>query len=100
MCILATSCNAQVANLPKKHEKLLVKSMAEENWKAKIPEKVRCVFHFADQEGEEGKLVALDSFKASQVRLLVCNSELLADCEQLVLKLSVLCHDAVYRRKN
>lgn len=82
MCVVATSCNAQVANLPKKHEQLLVKSMAEENWKAKIPEKVRCVFHFADKEDEEGKLVAWDLFKASQVRLLACNSELLAGCEQ------------------
>lgn len=53
--------------MPKKQEKLLVKSMAEENWKAKIPEKVRCVFHFADKEDEEGKLLAWDSFKASQV---------------------------------
>lgn len=41
--------------------------MSEENWKAKIPEKVRCVFHFASKADEEGKLLAWDDFKESQV---------------------------------
>lgn len=42
--------------------------MNETNWTAKIPEKVRCVFHFADKEDDTGKLVGWESFKASQVR--------------------------------
>ncbi|TYZ66878.1 hypothetical protein PybrP1_011324 [[Pythium] brassicae (nom. inval.)] len=57
-----------VPNLPKKHDKLLLKSMSETNWTAKVPEKVRCVFHFADKEDDEGTKLAWESFKASQVQ--------------------------------
>jgi hypothetical protein len=57
-----------VDNLPKKHPKLLTKSMKEEDWKSKIPEKIRCVFHFAEKEDAENKLLAWDYFKESQVR--------------------------------
>lgn len=61
-------------NLPKKHEKLLLKSMNETNWTAKVPEKVRCVFHFADKEDDEGHKLAWDSFKASRVRACVAGT--------------------------
>jgi hypothetical protein len=64
--VLAELFVFHVPNLPKKHEKLLLKSMNETNWTAKVPEKVRCVFHFAEKEDDEGTKLAWDSFKASR----------------------------------
>ncbi|KAF1316725.1 hypothetical protein FI667_g15256, partial [Globisporangium splendens] len=64
--VLAEIFALHVDNLPKKHPKLLTKSMKEEDWKSKIPEKIRCVFHFAEKEDAESKLLAWDCFKESQ----------------------------------
>uniref|UniRef100_K3WYC7 EF-hand domain-containing protein n=1 Tax=Globisporangium ultimum (strain ATCC 200006 / CBS 805.95 / DAOM BR144) TaxID=431595 RepID=K3WYC7_GLOUD len=64
--VLAEIFALHVDNLPKKHPKLLTKSMKEEDWKSKIPEKIRCVFHFAEKEDAENKLLAWDYFKESQ----------------------------------
>jgi hypothetical protein len=33
--------------MPKKHMKLVAKGLTEEDWKVKIPETIRCVFHYA-----------------------------------------------------
>lgn len=46
----------QVANMPKKHMKLVAKGINEEDWKSKIPEKVRCVYHFADKVEDESEI--------------------------------------------
>lgn len=65
--------------MPKKHMKVVTKGLAEEDWKAKIPEKIRCVFHYADKV-EEAELppgqkrpapkVDWEAFRESQVRVL------------------------------
>lgn len=55
-----------VKNMPKKHEKLFAKSLAEEDWKSKIPEKVRCVFHFSNKLDEERKTFDWELFEDSQ----------------------------------
>eukprot|EP00644_Phytophthora_capsici_P015033 jgi/Phyca11/511142/fgenesh2_kg.PHYCAscaffold_76_\ len=55
-----------VDNLPKKHEKLFAKSLSEEDFKSKIPEKVRCVFHFANKLDEERKTYDWELFEDSQ----------------------------------
>ncbi|KAL4161034.1 hypothetical protein PRNP1_001591 [Phytophthora ramorum] len=55
-----------VENLPKKHEKLFAKSLSEEDFKSKIPEKVRCVFHFANKLDEERKTYDWELFEDSQ----------------------------------
>ncbi|KAG3113600.1 hypothetical protein PI124_g7052 [Phytophthora idaei] len=55
-----------VDNLPKKHEKLFAKSLSEEDFKSKIPEKVRCVFHFANKLDEERKMYDWELFENSQ----------------------------------
>jgi hypothetical protein len=57
---------SHVANLPKKHAKLLANGIEETNWKEKIPEKVRCVFHYAPKEDEADKTVHWESFKETQ----------------------------------
>ncbi|KAF1781718.1 Thioredoxin, conserved site [Phytophthora cactorum] len=61
-------CGNQVDNLPKKREKLFAKSLSEEDFKSKIPEKVRCVFHFANKLDEERKMYDWELFENSQVR--------------------------------
>ncbi|RLN61373.1 hypothetical protein BBJ28_00012053 [Nothophytophthora sp. Chile5] len=53
--------------LPKKHEKLFAKSLSEEDWKSKIPEKVRCVFHFANKLDEKRKTLDWELFEESQM---------------------------------
>ncbi|KAF4317208.1 hypothetical protein BBO99_00003714 [Phytophthora kernoviae] len=55
-----------VENLPKKHEKLFAKSLSEEDYKSKIPEKVRCIFHFANKLDEERKTYDWELFEDSQ----------------------------------
>ncbi|KAL3664179.1 hypothetical protein V7S43_011060 [Phytophthora oleae] len=55
-----------VDNMPKKHEKLFAKSLSEEDFKSKIPEKVRCVFHFANKLDEERKTYDWELFEDSQ----------------------------------
>ncbi|KAF4028417.1 hypothetical protein GN244_ATG19910 [Phytophthora infestans] len=55
-----------VDNLPKKHEKLFTKSLSEEDFKSKIPEKVRCVFHFANKLDEDRKTYDWELFENSQ----------------------------------
>ncbi|KAE8878037.1 hypothetical protein PF005_g8253 [Phytophthora fragariae] len=55
-----------VDNLPKKHEKLFAKSLSEEDFKSKIPEKVRCVFHFANKLDEQRKTYDWEIFADSQ----------------------------------
>ncbi|CAH0480672.1 unnamed protein product [Peronospora belbahrii] len=55
-----------VHNLPKKHEKLFAKSLAEEDYKSKVPEKVRCVFHFANKLDEARKTYDGELFEDSQ----------------------------------
>ncbi|CAI5743194.1 unnamed protein product [Peronospora destructor] len=55
-----------VDNLPKKHEKSFAKSLVEEDFKSKIPEKVRCVFHFANKLDEERKTYNWELFEDSQ----------------------------------
>ncbi|KAF1779051.1 EF-hand domain pair [Phytophthora cactorum] len=55
-----------VDNLPKKREKLFAKSLSEEDFKSKIPEKVRCVFHFANKLDEERKMYDWELFENSQ----------------------------------
>lgn len=64
--------------MPKKHIKMVAKGLTEEDWKSKIPEKVRCVFHYADKVEEEElppaqkqaapKKVDWEAFRESQVR--------------------------------
>ena len=41
--------------------------MVEEDFKSKIPEKVRCVFHFANKLDEERKTYDWELFEDSQV---------------------------------
>ncbi|UIZ21657.1 hypothetical protein KXD40_000730 [Peronospora effusa] len=55
-----------VHNLPKKHEKCFAKSMVEEDFKSKIPEKVRCVFHFANKLDKERKTYDWELFEDSK----------------------------------
>ncbi|KAG7381968.1 hypothetical protein PHYPSEUDO_005439 [Phytophthora pseudosyringae] len=55
-----------VDNLPKKHEQIFAKSLSEEDFKSKIPEKVRCVFHFANKLDEERKTYDWELFEDSQ----------------------------------
>ncbi|ETK72463.1 hypothetical protein L917_20144 [Phytophthora nicotianae] len=55
-----------VESMPKKHEKLFTKSLSEEDFKSKIPEKVRCVFHFANKLDEERKTYDWELFENSQ----------------------------------
>ncbi|KAK1934401.1 hypothetical protein P3T76_011010 [Phytophthora citrophthora] len=52
-------------NLPKKHE-LFAKSLSEEDFKSKLPEKVRCVFHFANKLDEQRKTYDWELFEDSQ----------------------------------
>ncbi|GMF44147.1 unnamed protein product [Phytophthora fragariaefolia] len=52
--------------MPKKHEKLFAKSLSEEDYKSKIPEKVRCVFHFANKLDEQRKTYDWELFEDSQ----------------------------------
>ncbi|CAH0489772.1 unnamed protein product [Peronospora farinosa] len=55
-----------VHNLPKKREKCFAKSMVEEDFKSKIPEKVRCVFHFANKLDKERKTYDWELFEDSK----------------------------------
>ncbi|EGZ25065.1 hypothetical protein PHYSODRAFT_539963 [Phytophthora sojae] len=55
-----------VDNLPKRHEKLFAKSLSEEDFKSKIPEKVRCVFHFANKLDEQRKTYDWEILEDSQ----------------------------------
>jgi hypothetical protein len=58
---------SHVANLPKKkHMKVIADAIEETNWKEKLPEKVRCVFHFAAKEDEENKTIHWETFKENQ----------------------------------
>ncbi|RLN96359.1 hypothetical protein BBJ28_00007918 [Nothophytophthora sp. Chile5] len=51
-----------------KHEKHFAKSLSEEDWKSKVPEKVRCVFHFANKLDEQRKTLDWELFEESQVK--------------------------------
>ncbi|KAG7399817.1 hypothetical protein PHYBOEH_007816 [Phytophthora boehmeriae] len=55
-----------VENLPRKHEKFFMRSLSEEDYKSKIPEKVRCVFHFANKLDEDRKTYDWELFEDSQ----------------------------------
>ena len=55
--------------MPKKCEKLVAKSLREEDFRSKIPEKVRCVFHFANKLDKEHKTYDWKLFEDSEVRL-------------------------------
>jgi hypothetical protein len=46
--------------------KLLQRSYDEENWKSKIPEKIRCVWHFAEKN-EGDKSISWGLFAEAQV---------------------------------
>ena len=58
--------------MPKNHEKLFARSVKEEDFRSKIPEKVRCVFHFANKLDKERKTYDWELFEDSQVRLYLC----------------------------
>jgi len=66
-CRVANGLDVQVDHMPKKHEKLFAKSLSEEDFNSKIPEKVRCVFHFANKLDEQRKTYDWELFEDSQV---------------------------------
>ncbi|TDH69122.1 hypothetical protein CCR75_005446 [Bremia lactucae] len=47
--VMAEVFATHVDYMPKKSEKLFAKSLSEEDYRLKIPEKVRCVYHFANK---------------------------------------------------
>ncbi|CAI5722657.1 unnamed protein product [Hyaloperonospora brassicae] len=64
--VMADIFATRVNNMPKKHEKLFAKSVKEEDFRSKIPEKVRCVFHFANKLDKERKTYDWELFEDSQ----------------------------------
>ncbi|KAJ0402664.1 hypothetical protein ATCC90586_006178 [Pythium insidiosum] len=64
--VLAEILSLHVDHMPKKHMKLFESAVNETNWKEKIPEKIRCVFHFAPKEDEEKKLIHWETLVESQ----------------------------------
>uniref|UniRef100_A0AAV1U0Y1 EF-hand domain-containing protein n=1 Tax=Peronospora matthiolae TaxID=2874970 RepID=A0AAV1U0Y1_9STRA len=64
--VMAEIFATHVDNMPKKCEKLVAKSLREEDFRSKIPEKVRCVFHFANKLDKEHKTYDWELFEDSQ----------------------------------
>lgn len=72
-CIIATQkavmteiFASHVDNMPKTVKKTFATTVVEEDFKSKIPEKVRCVFHFADKLDKERKNYDWELFLDSQ----------------------------------
>ncbi|GLD98304.1 hypothetical protein PINS_up007001 [Pythium insidiosum] len=64
--VLAEIFELHVDHMPKKHMKLFESAVTETNWKEKIPEKIRCVFHFAPKEDDDKKLLHWETLVESQ----------------------------------